>query len=62
VISLRLRDDNLDLDALIDELVEAHMDTIEMLGDWLDDPSWHSHSVYLQGLVRHTKRVTARRV
>jgi HPt (histidine-containing phosphotransfer) domain-containing protein len=40
------------LQELVDELVEAHMDTIEMLVTARLDDDWGSHVRYLQGLVR----------
>jgi hypothetical protein len=59
VTTLGFRDGDQSLDALLDELVEAHIDTIEMLVDYEHDPSWSSHAQYLRGLVRHAKRLTA---
>jgi hypothetical protein len=59
--SLDLRDADQSNEALIDELVQAHLDTIEMVEEWLGDPSWDSHSEYLKGLVRYAKRLTAAR-
>jgi hypothetical protein len=61
VTSLGFRGDDQSLTALLDELVEAHMDTIEMLVVYQDDPSWSSHALYLQGLVRQAKRLAALR-
>jgi hypothetical protein len=57
VISLDHRDGG--QDELLDELVQAHLDTIEMLLPLEDDPSCARHVAYLQGLIRHAKRVTA---
>jgi hypothetical protein len=60
VISLGHRDGG--QEELLDELVQAHLDTIEMSLELHDDPSWMSHVAYLQGLVRHAKRTTAARM
>ncbi len=57
--SLRLRDDGGRYEPLVDELVQAHLDTIEMLDVWHDDPDWQSHALYLKSLVRHAKRFMA---
>lgn len=43
---------------LVDELVQAHLDTIEM-GAYCPPLEWQDHLRYLQGLVRYAKRVTA---
>jgi hypothetical protein len=59
MIVLSRRNGEPDYAALIDELVEAHLDTIEIAQDAHDDPSWSSHLSYLQSLVRLAKRVAA---
>jgi hypothetical protein len=43
---------------LVDELVQAHLDTIEM-GAHHPPLEWQAHVRYLQQLVRYTKRFTA---
>jgi hypothetical protein len=59
---LRLaRDDEVDPWVCFEELIEAHLDTIEIgLADGGED--WADHVRYLQGLVRQAHAVTARRV
>jgi hypothetical protein len=46
-----------DLRQLVDELLEAHMDTIELVVATRADEDWTSHVHYLQGLIRlaHTE-------
>jgi hypothetical protein len=44
---------------LVDELVEAHLDTIELVLDRPDDLAWSPHVRYLQALVRQAKQMTA---
>ena len=46
------------LAGLVDELVQAHLDTIEMGAD-CPPLEWQDHLRYLQRLVRHAKRFTA---
>jgi hypothetical protein len=43
---------------LVDELVQAHLDTIEM-GVYCPPLEWEEHLRYLQRLVRYAKRYTA---
>jgi hypothetical protein len=43
---------------LIDELVQAHLDTIEM-GAHCPPLEWQDHLQYLKRLVRYAKRFTA---
>jgi hypothetical protein len=43
---------------LVDELVQAHLDTIEM-GPHCPPREWQAHVRYLQRLVRYAKRITA---
>jgi hypothetical protein len=52
-------DEDPDRDALLDELVQAHLDTIELTLGVADDRSWIAHVGYLQDLVRHAKRASA---
>jgi hypothetical protein len=47
-----------DREALVDELVQAHLDTIELVLA-IDGAPFAAHVAYLQGLVRYAKRTTA---
>ena len=44
----------IDLVALVEELVDAHVDTIEMCLE--RDRAWDSHVLYLQALVRESQK------
>jgi hypothetical protein len=44
---------------LFDELVEAHLDTIEVLLGGPEEAAWRPHVQYLQALVRQARRMTA---
>ena len=48
------------LDALVDELVEAHLDTIEMADSRRADDAWACQLDYLRALVRAAHAVQAR--
>ena len=48
------------LDALVDELVEAHLDTIEMAAAAGLDDAWACQLDYLRALVRAAHAVQAR--
>jgi hypothetical protein len=50
---------HLTVERLIDELVEAHLDTIELLLDGDPDVDDRSHVDYLRALVREAKTRTA---
>jgi hypothetical protein len=54
----RLTDACPHVDDLVDELVQAHLDTIEM-GAYCPPLEWQDHLRYLQRLVRYAKRFTA---
>jgi len=49
----------LEFDRLIDELIEARLDTIELLLDGDPDVDDRSHVDYLRALVRDAKTLTA---
>lgn len=57
--SARRPDLDPNLGALVDELVDAHMDTIQMTLASEPDPDWHQHALYLQRLVREAHKVLA---
>ena len=46
------------LEDLVDELVQSHLDTIE-IGVYCSPLEWQEHLRYLQRLVRYAKRFTA---
>jgi hypothetical protein len=48
-----------DSDALLDELVQAHLDTIELMLDRPLDADESAHVDYLRALVRQVKAATA---
>ena len=52
-------DDRTTIDDLVDELVQAHLDTIEIGGGVASARDWGEHVLYLQQLVRFAKRATA---
>lgn len=41
------------------ELVDAHVDTVELALDWADELRWQAHLDYLRALVRTTERILA---
>jgi len=45
---------------LVEELLEAHLDTIEMALELGPDPDWASHGDYLKRLQREARAVLAR--
>jgi hypothetical protein len=57
-MSDRLTDACPQLADLVDELVQAHLDTLEM-GPYCPPLEWQNHLRYLQRLVRYAKRLTA---
>jgi hypothetical protein len=48
-------------EALLSELVDAHVDTVELLVGRDGATTYAAHLQYLQGLVRHSKRLMAHR-
>ena len=45
---------------LLEELLEANMDTVDLVGDAGTDVAWRSHVEYLRALHRHGAAVLAR--
>ncbi|WCB96510.1 hypothetical protein DSM104299_05269 [Baekduia alba] len=45
---------------LLDELLEAHLDTVEMILGGQSDADWTSHAEYLKGLQRLGRATIAR--
>lgn len=45
---------------LLEELLDAHMDTVALVGDAGTDVAWLSHLEYLRALHRHGEAMLAR--
>ncbi len=45
---------------IVDELCEAHLDTIELATNAAMTPEWHRHVDYLRALQRETRALLAR--
>jgi hypothetical protein len=41
------------------ELLEAHLDTVELMLGWTDEACWGAHLDYLRALVRTTEAILA---
>jgi hypothetical protein len=59
MISSSVRDHDAGFEELVSELVDAHLDTIELLVDRDDAATDDAHLEYLQALVRYSKRLMA---
>ena len=59
MISSSVRDHDAALEELLSELVDAHVDTIELLVGGDDATTDAVHLEYLQALVRYSKRLMA---
>ena len=59
MISSSVRDHDAGFEELVSELVDAHVDTIELLGGCDDATTDAVHLDYLQALVRYSKRLMA---
>jgi hypothetical protein len=59
MISSSVRDHDAGFEELLSELVDAHVDTIELLVSRDDAPTDTCHVEYLQALVRYSKRLMA---
>jgi hypothetical protein len=62
VISSSLPDRDDCFEKLLSELVDAHVDTIELFVGGDDVTTRTAHVQYLQGLVRYAKRLMANRL
>jgi hypothetical protein len=45
---------------LVDELLDAHVDTLQLAQQLVDDPKWSAHSAYLRDLQRIGREELAR--
>jgi hypothetical protein len=45
--------------ALAYELLDAHLDTVELMPGWVDELGWKAHLDYLRGLVRTAEEMLA---
>jgi hypothetical protein len=45
--------------ALAYELLDAHLDTVELMPGWVDELGWKAHLDYLRGLVRTAQEMLA---
>jgi hypothetical protein len=59
MISSSVQDHNASFEELVTELVDAHVDTIQLLGGCDDATTDAAHLDYLQALVRYSKRLMA---
>jgi hypothetical protein len=59
MISSSVRDHDAGFEELMSELVDAHVDTIELLVGGDDATTDAAHLEYLQALVRYSKRLMA---
>jgi hypothetical protein len=59
MISSSVRDHDAGLEELLSELVDAHVDTIELFVGRDDATTDAAHVAYLQALVRYSKRFMA---
>ena len=59
MISSSVRDHEASFEEFVSELVDEHVDTIELLGGCDDATTNAAHLEYLQALVRYSKRLMA---